>query len=152
MNLRNWQQKFIDEFPLILRKYRKFIIKAPTGAGKTVMASELIERFFKGKKVIVLCHRLVLLEQLLEALGKKHSVRKLNVSDKGPAFEDYDILLSTTMRAKNVLEDAIPKADLVIVDEAHRVSPNGTGYKRIISDFNERGKKKRAFYGHDSVP
>ena len=105
------------------------------------MASELIERFYKGKKIIVLCHRLVLLEQLDEALKKKHSVRKLKISDKGTAFEDYDILLSTTMRAKNVLEDAIPKADVIIVDEAHRVSPNGTGYKRIIDDFNERGKK-----------
>ena len=152
MNLRNWQQKFIDEFPSILRKYRRFIIKAPTGAGKTVMASEIIERFFKGKKIIVLCHRLVLLEQLHGALKKKHGVRKLKVSDKGVAFEDYDILLSTTMRAKNVLEDAIPKADLIIVDEAHRVSPNGTGYKRIIDDFNERGKKGAPFIGMTASP
>ncbi|MAI11422.1 MAG: hypothetical protein CBD27_04260 [Rhodospirillaceae bacterium TMED167] len=152
MNLRDWQQKFIDEFPSILKKYRRFIIKAPTGAGKTVMASELIERFFKGKKIIVLCHRLVLLEQLHEALKKKHRVRKLKISDKGTAFEDYDILLSTTMRAKNVLEDAIPKADLIIVDEAHRVSPNGTGYKRIIDDFNERGKKGAPFMGMTASP
>ena len=152
MNLRDWQQKFIDEFPSILKKYRRFIIKAPTGAGKTVMASELIERFYKGKKIIVLCHRLVLLEQLDEALKKKHSVRKLKISDKGTAFEDYDILLSTTMRAKNVLEDAIPKADVIIVDEAHRVSPNGTGYKRIIDDFNERGKKGAPFIGMTASP
>jgi superfamily II DNA or RNA helicase len=117
-----------------------------------VLASEIIERFYKGKKIVVLCHRLVLLEQLEKALGKKHNVRKLTVSCTGPAFEDYDILLSTNMRAKEVLADAVTKADLIIVDEAHRVSPNGTGYKRIIDDFNEHGKAEAQFIGLTASP
>ena len=62
MRLRTWQQKIIDSFPSIICQYRRFILKAPTGAGKTVLASEIIERFYKGKKIVVLCHRLVLLE------------------------------------------------------------------------------------------
>jgi superfamily II DNA or RNA helicase len=152
MQLRNWQQEFIDNFPTITKQHRRFILKAPTGAGKTVLASEIVERFYKHKKIIVLCHRLVLLEQLEKALGQRHSVRKLTVSDKGPAFEDYDILLSTNMRAKDVLADAVPKADLIIVDEAHRVSPNGTGYKRIIDDFNEHGKPNAQFIGLTASP
>ena len=117
-----------------------------------MLASEIVERFYKNKKIIILCHRLVLLEQLEKALSKKHRVRKLTVSDSGPAFEDYEILLSTNMRAKDVLADAIPKADLVIVDEAHRVSPNGTGYKRIIDDFENNGKKEAQFIGLTASP
>ena len=93
MDLRNWQQKIIDTFPLIIKQHRRFILKAPTGAGKTVLASEIIEKFYKGKKIIVLCHRLVLLEQLEKALSKKHKVRKLAVSETGSAFKNYDILL-----------------------------------------------------------
>ncbi|MDC0989180.1 DEAD/DEAH box helicase [Rhodospirillales bacterium] len=152
MNLRNWQQEIIDRYPSIIKQHNKFILKAPTGAGKTVLASELIERFYKNKKIIVLCHRLVLLEQLEKALKEKHIVRKLTVSDTGPAFEDYDVLLSTNMRAKNVLSDAIPKADLIIVDEAHRVSPNGRGYKKIIDAFNTQGKKTAQFLGLTASP
>jgi len=152
MHLRNWQKKIIDNFPSIINEHRRFILKAPTGAGKTVLASEIVERFYKGKKIIVLCHRLVLLEQLEKALGEKHAVRKLAVSDTGPAFEDYDILLSTSMRAKQVLRDAVAKADLIIVDEAHRVSPNGRGYKRILDDFVEHGKAEAQFIGLTASP
>ena len=117
-----------------------------------MLASEIVERFYKGKKIVVLCHRLVLLEQLEKALSEKHNVHKLAVSDTGPAFEDYDILLSTSMRAKEVLADAIPKADLIIVDEAHRVSPNGTSYKHIIDDFNKHGKAAAQFIGLTASP
>ena len=152
MDLRTWQQKIIDEFPSITQKYRKFILKAPTGAGKTVLASEIVERFYPDQKIIVLCHRLVLLEQLEEALGRKHAVRKLTGADKGPAFDGYDILLSTNLRAKEVLADAISKADLIIVDEAHRVSPNGAAYKRIIDAFHAHGKPKAQFMGLTASP
>jgi superfamily II DNA or RNA helicase len=152
MHLRKWQEEVIDRFPVILKQHRRFILKAPTGAGKTVLASEIVERFYSGKKIIVLCHRLVLLEQLEKALSKKHSVRKLTVSDKGAAFDGYDILLSTNMRAKDVLADALPKADLIIVDEAHRVSPNGTGYKRILDDFEAHGKPEARFMGLTASP
>lgn len=152
MPLRTWQQEIIDQFPSIITEHRRFILKAPTGAGKTVLASELIKRFYESKKVIVLCHRLVLLEQLEEALRDEHDVRKLTVSDTGPAFKNYNILLSTSMRAKDVLADAIPKADLIIVDEAHRVSPNGKGYKRILDNFKEYGKDQAQLIGLTASP
>lgn len=152
MQLRNWQQKIIDDFPSITANYKRFILKAPTGAGKTVLARQIVDQFYANKKVIILCHRLVLLDQLQAALGDHRRVRTLAVSDKGTAFDDYDILLSTSMRAKEVLDDAIPKADLIIVDEAHRVSPNGRGYRRIIEKFKTDGKPTAHFMGLTASP
>ena len=152
MRLRNWQQKIIDDFPSIVEKHRRFILKAPTGAGKTVLASEIVAQFYAGQKILVLCHRLVLLEQLERALSAKHRVHKLTVSDTAPAFDGYDILLSTNIRAMTLLADAIAMADLIIVDEAHRVSPNGKSYKEIIKNFEENGKKTAQFIGLTASP
>ena len=75
----------------ISKAHRRFIIKAPTGAGKTVLASEIIRQFYAGEKVIVLCHRLVLLEQLERALAREHKVCKLNLNHSEKAFADYDV-------------------------------------------------------------
>ena len=52
MLLRSWQEKIISDFPTIIKRYKKFILKAPTGAGKTILASEIVERFYKSKKDI----------------------------------------------------------------------------------------------------
>ena len=75
MILRKWQFDIIEQYQEICLKYKKFILKAPTGAGKTILASQIIKTFYKNKKIIVLCHRLVLLEQLERELCKDHIVK-----------------------------------------------------------------------------
>ena len=54
-------------------------------------------------------------------------------------------------RAKDILDDAIKQADLLIIDEAHRVT-NGTGYKRILDCFNEHGKDDAHMIGLTASP
>ena len=152
MELRKWQQKVIDEFPDIVKNYRKFILKAPTGAGKTILASEIIKRFYKDKKVIVLCHRLVLLEQLEKGLSNKHKVKKLGLSESGKPFENYDILISTNLRSRDFLVDAIKLCDLLIIDEAHRVSPNGHAYKELLDEFDKINRKSSKLLGLTASP
>ena len=152
MELRRWQKKVIDEFPDIVKNYRKFILKAPTGAGKTVLASEIINKFYKKKKIVVLCHRLVLLEQLEKGLSNDHRVKKLGLSEKGTPFDKYDVLISTNLRSRDFLQTAIKKCDLLIIDEAHRVSPNGQAYKELLDHFDKESSKDSKLLGLTASP
>ncbi len=152
MKLRRWQQKVIDEFPDIIKNYRKFILKAPTGAGKTVLASEIINRYYKQKKIVVLCHRLVLLEQLEKGLSNNHKVKKLGLSEDGKPFDNYDVLISTNLRSREFLKNAIKKCDLMIIDEAHRVSPNGQAYKELLDQFDRSAAKESKLLGLTASP
>ena len=152
MKLRRWQQKVIDEFPEITKNYKKFILKAPTGAGKTVLASEIINRFYKNKKIVVLCHRLVLLEQLEKGLSTDHKVKKLGLSEEGTPFDNYDVLISTNLRSRDFLQNAIKHCDLLIIDEAHRVSPNGQAYKELLDQFDKESAEQSKLLGLTASP
>ena len=152
MKLRRWQQKVIDEFPDIIKNYRKFILKAPTGAGKTVLASEIINRFYKNKKIVVLCHRLVLLEQLERGSSNEHKVKKLGLSETGKPFSGYDVLISTNLRSRDFLMKAIENCDLLIIDEAHRVSPNGQAYKELLDQFDTKSGEQSKLLGLTASP
>ena len=50
MILRKWQSEIINKYDEIRETHKKFILKAPTGAGKTVLASEIIKKFYAGCK------------------------------------------------------------------------------------------------------
>ena len=144
--------KVVDEFPDIIKNYRKFILKAPTGAGKTVLASEIINNFYKNKKIVVLCHRLVLLEQLEKGLSSDHKVKKLGLSESGKPFSGYDVLISTNLRSRDFLMKAIKDCDLMIIDEAHRVSPNGQAYKELLDQFDNFSKEESKILGLTASP
>ena len=152
MELRRWQKKVIDEFPDIIKNYKKFILKAPTGAGKTVLASEIINKFYKRKKIVVLCHRLVLLELLDKGLSSDHKVKKLGLSEEGIPFKGYDVLISTNLRSREFLLKAIKACDLLIIDEAHRVSPNGQAYKELLDQFDKESNTNSKLLGLTASP
>ena len=114
MILRKWQAEILNKYQKICKTHKKFILKAPTGAGKTVLASEIIKKFYADKKILVLCHRLVLLEQLERELKVDHKVRKLGISDDIKNFGKADIILSTNLRSKYAIASLIPEADLIM--------------------------------------
>lgn len=96
------------------------MLQAPTGSGKTVLAAAIIERAqAKGKRVIFTVPAISLVDQTVQAFAAEgvHDVGVIQASRKQKLHRPVQVAsIQTLMRRPE-----IPPADLVIVDEAHRV-------------------------------
>ena len=71
---------------------------------------------------------------------------------KKEPFDSYDVLISTNLRSRDFLLKAIKECDLLIIDEAHRVSPNGQAYKELLDQFDKESKKTSKLLGLTASP
>ena len=94
----------------------------------------------------------MLLEQLEKGLSSDHKVKKLGLSESGKPFSGYDVLISTNLRSRDFLMKAIKDCDLMIIDEAHRVSPNGQAYKELLDQFDNFSKEESKILGLTASP
>jgi len=109
----------------------------PTGAGKTVIFSEIIRQFmvtFPGLPVLVLAHRDELLQQAAEKLG--HWVPGVPVGVvKGTLNQVHRpiIVASQQTLAREGRIARLPDFGLVVVDECHRTM--GPSYLRVLQEL-----------------
>ncbi|TXH17222.1 MAG: DEAD/DEAH box helicase [Hyphomicrobiaceae bacterium] len=122
---------------------KKMIGVAATGAGKTVITSEIARRV--GGRVLFLCHRNELLYQPIDGIvrsfpelrpygvvGRGYDKRMWGSREKTPYAANYvTCTIQTAERRPSLLEDITKHGDLslVIVDEAHRYAE---AYQRLI--------------------
>ena len=118
MDLRDYQAGSVGDLRgLIQAGHRRVLLCAPTGSGKTVIASEMIRSAVaKGKEVAFLVDRLVLVEQTARRLiadGLPVGVQQ--------AGKTSGTLLPVQVCSQQTLEarERWPTADLVIIDECH---------------------------------
>lgn len=123
VSLRPYQERAIATLRSeYTRGHRAVCLVLPTGAGKTVIAAEVIRSALsKGKRVLFAAHRTELLSQSVAKL--EHSgitdVRLIRASvDTGTAATPVSVASIPTLASKN-WRDRLPAADLVILDECH---------------------------------
>jgi superfamily II DNA or RNA helicase len=131
MILRGYQQEAIDA---ILAAYgrgvRAQLLAMATGAGKTVVFANLVGR--RPGRALVLAHRDRLIQQAAAKLGAV-----LPWSDLGVAMAEQNrvharcVVASVQTLARQRRLAALPKFDLVIVDECHRSAAKT--YQRILA-------------------
>lgn len=116
------------------KKLKKFLWQSPTGSGKSRLAVEIIKRaLFKGKKVLFLAHRVELLTQpynkLIEMELLPTQIGIIRGGEKARFNPSAPVQIASIM---SLVGRTLPDADIVIVDEAHRVC--GDTYAKVISD------------------
>src|SRR4051794_16373646 len=70
MKLRDYQERDVERLREAMRSSRRVLYVAPTGSGKTVLFAAIAEgAAVKGKRVVVLVHRIELVKQTVEKLA-----------------------------------------------------------------------------------
>ncbi len=95
---------------------RNVLFQMPTGTGKTTLFSEIVRKAeLKQKKVLIVVHRLELVEQIVERLQHFDIAAGVIVAGKKIDAEKNVQVASIQTLTRRVF----PLADLVIIDECH---------------------------------
>ncbi|MDR0472377.1 MAG: DEAD/DEAH box helicase, partial [Treponema sp.] len=98
------------------KNLKNILFQMATGTGKTTIFSEIVRRAtLKNKKVLIIVHRLELVEQIADRLSQ-FQVNAGIISAKQKYNPDYDIQVATI---QTLSRRAYPLADIVIIDECH---------------------------------
>lgn len=143
--LRPYQTANLDALREAFRRVRCVVDVLPTGAGKTVIAAEAIQRtVMAGRRVLFLAHRRELIDQAsakLASLGVAHA--RIQAGEPGNLAQPVQVAsVQTLARRLERIRAGDPGAaalgieqrtdfDLVVVDECHHVAADS--YRRILA-------------------
>lgn len=118
--------------------HSRTLLVLPTGTGKTIVFSKIIEECVKrGERVLVMAHRGELLEQaadkLANATGLGCAVEKAQESCLGSFYRVVVGSVQTLMQPKRLSTFNENYFDTIIVDEAHHCAADS--YQRILDHF-----------------
>lgn len=134
IELRNYQHNAIENLRASIgnRGHKRVLLQAATGAGKTVIACEMIRRAtMKNKSVLFIAHRKEIINQTshkLDAFGIAHGVIMASHQRKNNHAVQVASIQTLTRRNK-------PPADLVIIDETHLAC--GASFRQILEHYKD---------------
>ena len=140
MKLRDYQE---DARKAIQQQWaegvKKTLLVLPTGCGKTIVFSKVIEdRVKKGERVLVLAHRGELLDQASDKLekstGLKTATEKAEQTSIGSWYRVVVGSVQTMMREKRLKQFHKDFFDTIIIDEAHHCISDS--YQRVLNHFD----------------
>lgn len=138
MELRDYQIKAVDDIERkMVGMARHVLFQLETGAGKTVVAAKVAENAVaRGERVLILTHRREILGQTSHKLS--HSKLDHGLIQAGLNVDlDYPIQVASiqTFWSRCMLRNKIPlpRADVVIIDEAHHT--RASTWARILAAY-----------------
>lgn len=133
MKIRPYQQKAKDDLRESVRAGNKrIVIYAPTGAGKSVMALDLIRSLLgRNKRVAFIANRIGLVTQFSEHLSRSGIPHGVIQGNNTFNQESGCIVCSIDTVGRR----GLPPVDYAIIDEAHSVAGSSL-YKKLIFAYN----------------
>lgn len=146
MELRPYQQKAIDDLRAEIALGHKVVLAAPTGAGKTRIASEVFALAReKGSRVAFVVPFLSLIDQTMKAFVKAGLPEEdISIVQANHPLCNYAKPIQICSADTLVRRPKLPKVDMVIFDEVHRRSKL---YKRWMAEC-----PNYAFVGLSATP
>lgn len=151
MQLRPYQSDALATVLSAMRDERFILLQAATGAGKTILFSELIRRCMEdfSMRVGVVAHREVLVRQARDKLltvwpeGEKRIGMACASAEKRVDVEAPVVIGSPQTLVRRL--HSMPPLHLVIIDECHRVPPRNekSQYRELIDRLNDYYPKLR---------
>ncbi|MFT5084689.1 MAG: ATP-dependent helicase IRC3 [Lentisphaeria bacterium] len=153
---RPYQNTAVDEvYTRYKNKHRKLLLYLPTGAGKTVIASLIIEKLLEQPnfgKVLFIAHREEILDQTVKTLKNNLSHISIDIEQgKRSSEKKSKITVASVQSLITRKEKFNPKEfSLIICDECHRaLSPSWT---EVIQHFHNNGKPDTLLLGMTATP
>lgn len=116
------QESAIERLRQALRNgYRRPVLQAPTGFGKTVVAAHIVgSALDKNRRVIITVPALSLVDQTVREFHAA-GLDDIGVIQADHRMTDYSKSVQVAS-VQTLQRRGIPKADLVLIDECHRMS------------------------------
>lgn len=122
--LRDYQEEQIQRVRAAMASWRRVLLQAPTGAGKTALASYMTSKAAESGRVIwFICHRAELVAQTSYTFQKFGIVHSFVAAGR-PIDLSCKVMLCSVDTLKNRLL-TLPPPDLVIWDECHHLGAAG---------------------------
>lgn len=132
LTLRQFQANIITAARKALRKFRRILIQAPTGAGKTVIATFIADSVNKkGKTLYFICHR----QELILQTAKTFAKNGMTVSYIANGYR-YNPMCRIQICGIDTLKNRylkLPVPDMCIWDEAHHVG--AAGWAKVMDHY-----------------
>src|SRR5262249_29899718 len=132
-----YQDEIVAEFERhVERRDRSILLVAPTGSGKTVIASTIVAG--TPRRVLVVAHRREIVNQTsdkLTALGVYHGIIQAGDEKKLRPMAAVQVASIQTLHARAIRSSTMlmPLADLVIIDEAHHAC--AMTYQKVLEAY-----------------
>lgn len=160
MKPRYYQREAIDSLYNFFSQHpdptRHPVIAMPTGTGKAVVIAKFVSEVLQawpGQRILMLVHTKELVSQNADKVHQIWPQAPLGIMSAGLGMKQYGFPLTFggVQTVANCIDD-LGKFDLVLIDEAHMVSPNAEAtYHKLLTKIKQKNEHVR-FIGLSATP